>query len=76
MDKERLKFLGVYLSNWLGEKYDIVSGLLQGGFSVSEIEALGFDYWYIIKCVAELYNEGEFDEILKEEGYERVKNND
>jgi hypothetical protein len=71
MDKERLKFLGFYLSNWLGEGYDIVSGLLQGGFSVSEIEELGFDYWYIIKCVAELYNEGEFDEILKDEGYPR-----
>jgi hypothetical protein len=49
MEKERLKFLGVYLANWLGENYDIVSGLIQGGFSVGEIEELGFDYWYIIK---------------------------
>jgi hypothetical protein len=47
--------------------------LIQGGFSVGEIEELGFDYWYIIKWVSELYNEGEFDEILKEEGYEREK---
>ena len=74
MEKERLKFLGVYLANWLGKaKSDIVNGLIQGGFSVSEIEELGFDYWYIIKCFNELYNEGEFDHVLKEEGYERVK---
>jgi hypothetical protein len=73
MEKERLKFLGFYLTNWLGEGFDIVRALIQGGFSISEIEELGFDYWYIIKCFNELYNEGEFDHILKEEGYERVK---
>jgi hypothetical protein len=75
MDKERLKFVGIYLANWLSD-IDLVKGLIQGGFSVSEIEELGFDYWYIIKCFAELYNEGEFDSILKDEGYERVKGND
>jgi hypothetical protein len=73
MEKERLKFLGFYLTNWLGEGFDIARALIQGGFSISEIEELGFDYWYIIKSVSELYNEGEFDHILKEEGYERVK---
>jgi hypothetical protein len=73
MEKERLKFLGFYLTNWLGEGFDVVRALIQGGFSISEIEELGFDYWYIIKCFNELYNEGEFDHVLKEEGYERVK---
>ena len=73
MEKERLKFLGFYLTNWLGEGFDIVRALIQGGFSINEIEELGFDYWYIIKCFNELYNEGEFDHVLKEEGYERVK---
>jgi hypothetical protein len=73
MEKERLKFLGFYLANWLGEGFDVARALLQGGFTISEIEELGFDYWYIIKSVNELYNEGEFDHILKEEGYERVK---
>ena len=73
MNKERLQFVGAYLSNYLGEDYDLVIALLQGGFSVSEIEELGFDYWYIIKCFAELYNEGEFDTILKEQGYQRGK---
>jgi hypothetical protein len=73
MEKERLKFLGFYLMNWLGEGFDIVRALIQGGFSISEIEELGFHYWYIIKCFNELYNEGEFDHVLKEEGYERVK---
>jgi hypothetical protein len=48
MEKERLKFLGFYLTNWLGEGFDIVRALIQGGFSISEIEELGFDYWYII----------------------------
>jgi hypothetical protein len=75
MEKERLKFVGIYLANWLSD-IDLVVGLIQGGFSVSEIEELGFDYWYIIKSFAELYNEGEFDSVLKEEGYERVKGND
>ena len=74
MEKERLKFLGVYLANWLGNDFDIARALIQGGFSIAEIEALGFDYWYIIKSISELYNEGEFDEILKEEGYERKNN--
>ena len=73
MEKERLKFLGFYLANWLGEGFDVARALLQGGFTISEIEELGFDYWYIIKSVNELYNEGEFDHILKEEGYERIK---
>jgi hypothetical protein len=73
MEKERLKFLGFYLTNWLGEGFDIVRALIQGGFSINEIEELGFDYWYIIKCFNELYNEGEFDHVLKEEGYKRVK---
>jgi hypothetical protein len=73
MEKERLKFLGFYLANWLGEGFDVARALLQGGFTISEIEELGFDYWYIIKSVNKLYNEGEFDHILKEEGYERVK---
>lgn len=69
MEKERLKFLGIYLENALGDKVDLVALLIQGGFSLSEIQELGFDYWEIIKCVNELYENGEFNEPHTNEEY-------
>lgn len=71
MEKSRLQFLKTYLENYTGE--DLLTPLIQGGFEVSELLELGYEYLDIMVAWAELYNEGEFDHVLKEEGYERVK---
>jgi hypothetical protein len=65
MDKARLQFLKTYLENYTGQ--DLLAPLIQGGFEVSELMELGYDYLDIMVAWAELYNEGEFDHILKEE---------
>jgi hypothetical protein len=65
MEKERLQFLKTYLENYTGE--DLLTPLIQGGFSVSELEELGYEYLDIMVAWANLYNEGEFDMLLKGE---------
>lgn len=65
MEKNRLEFLLTYLENYTGE--DLLVPLIQGGFTVSELEEMGYDYLAIMVAWAELYKEGEFDHILKGE---------
>lgn len=65
MDKQRLAFLRIYLENYTGD--DLLVPLIQGGFEVSELMELGYEYLDIMVAWAELYKDGEFNTLLKGE---------
>lgn len=65
MEKARLKFLKTYLENYTNT--DLLVPLIQGGFEVSELVELGYEYLDVMVAWSELYENGEFEHILKEE---------
>lgn len=67
MEKNRLTFLLTYLENYTGQ--DLLVPLIQGGFEVSELVEMGYDYLAIMVAWANLYNEGEFNHILNEKDF-------